>query len=605
MLRHVVFAVASFILAAPQAHAAVVGHLQDIENIDFVRDVAYNPASPAFYAVTIDSANGNALRAFEYDETSGLAALIASYTVEDLAPGLDGADFSPHEVVVSPNGAQVYVSGFFGDPQSDELPFSASIMRFDVLNNGELLYRDRIAVASSEAIAISDTGRLLAVSGNGDVAIVEVATDGALRLVEDVEIGQGFFGRTNLLNLSFNNDATQLYASSATTDARLMIIDIDADDNTLSLLQAYVSEESTSSSVNSDSELVIDGFPAGVAVFSPDGQFLYSNGGSESNEISVYSVDDNGLLTYSQSVFNEDPPFSISADALFTANGTFYYRTDSITDNLSVWKHDPTTGGLSPLGALEFSGSTFPGLDQSQTVATSPGDNFLVSAGPRGISIFDTRVDLDVVKQVASSTGNTLEYNISITNNGPSDATNIVVEDPLPAELAFGDVVVNESNAACSLSVNVVSCVFEFLADTSTESMTVIAEIVDESSPSIVNTASAEADQNERDTTNNSDSVTTSSATETDTSDPESIDDGVGSGSSGGGGLPSVLLLLAVMITRISRSLIPLRAVSRFLTRYLSKSSSNGNRDSNSMPSSLISTCCSSLTPSRPPASPM
>ena len=62
-----------------------------------------------------------------------------------------------------------------------------------------------------------------------------------------------------------------------------------------------------------------------------------------------------------------------------------------------------------------------------------------------------TSADLSVVKTVSPNPGQVgvpLSYRLAVTNNGPAAATNVTVNDPLPAGVAF--VSSTPSQGACS-----------------------------------------------------------------------------------------------------------------------------------------------------------
>lgn len=57
-----------------------------------------------------------------------------------------------------------------------------------------------------------------------------------------------------------------------------------------------------------------------------------------------------------------------------------------------------------------------------------------------GITVFDVTTDLTVEKKSSSNsvaTSSAYSYTITVTNNGASDATNIIVTDTLPTDVSF------------------------------------------------------------------------------------------------------------------------------------------------------------------------
>src|SRR5207253_4450212 len=89
----------------------------------------------------------------------------------------------------------------------------------------------------------------------------------------------------------------------------------------------------------------------------------------------------------------------------------------------------PLTVACSPA-----SGSTFP--VGKTVVSCSATDSY----GQKSTKTFDVTVpdaaDVEIVKKASASSvivGGTLTYTLTVTNHGPSDATNMSINDPLPA----------------------------------------------------------------------------------------------------------------------------------------------------------------------------
>jgi 6-phosphogluconolactonase len=95
-----------------------------------------------------------------------------------------------------------------------------------------------------------------------------------------------------------------------------------------------------------------DGFSgqtAGAAIhLSPDGRFLYASNRLETNEINIYSVNqETGLLTFvaRQSTFGKNP-----RDFAIDPTGRFLIVANQGSDNMWVFKIDQTTGKLNQTG---------------------------------------------------------------------------------------------------------------------------------------------------------------------------------------------------------------------------------------------------------------
>jgi uncharacterized repeat protein (TIGR01451 family) len=123
--------------------------------------------------------------------------------------------------------------------------------------------------------------------------------------------------------------------------------------------------------------------------------------------------------------------------------------------------------------------------------------------------------DLAIVKTGPASAlpGDTLAYTIVVTNNGPSDAANVVADDALPAGTTF------VSNAGACTSAY--PCALGSLASGASATITtsVLVPAGYSGPPTLVNTASVASDTPDPDNTNNQDSaLTTLGATSADVS---------------------------------------------------------------------------------------
>ncbi len=104
-----------------------------------------------------------------------------------------------------------------------------------------------------------------------------------------------------------------------------------------------------------------------------------------------------------------------------------------------------------------------------------------------------TASDLAITKTApaTATAGSSFSYTINVTNNGPSNATTVVVTDPLPAGIAF----VSSSPVACTGAPNL-SCTIGSLANGASSSFSITVNVPANFAPSTIsNTASVKADQ--------------------------------------------------------------------------------------------------------------
>jgi uncharacterized repeat protein (TIGR01451 family) len=115
-----------------------------------------------------------------------------------------------------------------------------------------------------------------------------------------------------------------------------------------------------------------------------------------------------------------------------------------------------------------------------------------------------TKATNDPGSDNAFAQGETLTYTITVTNNGPLQATNVVVTDPLPAGYTFSSV---SPGASCSHSAGTVTCNYASMNSGASNVITINGTI-GVSQTQLVNTASATATQPDNNTANNSATAT-------------------------------------------------------------------------------------------------
>ncbi len=124
-----------------------------------------------------------------------------------------------------------------------------------------------------------------------------------------------------------------------------------------------------------------------------------------------------------------------------------------------------------------------------------------VTQGPANTDLAITKTDSPDPVTVGSN----LTYTITVTNNGPFDATGVTMTDPLPAEVTF--VFATPSQGTCSESAGTVTCVLGSLANGTNSTVEIVATPTVPGT--ITDTATVAGDQFDPDPANNTATETT------------------------------------------------------------------------------------------------
>jgi uncharacterized repeat protein (TIGR01451 family) len=177
------------------------------------------------------------------------------------------------------------------------------------------------------------------------------------------------------------------------------------------------------------------------------------------------------------------------------------------------------TVSLSPSGPQTVTSGADVGYSETISVAaTNPGGttlqctvDFLLNGLPGGpdftqtVSVTVNGADLAVVKTGPAQVteGNNLTYQLVATNNGPANATGVVVSDTLPSNSTFVS-----ASAGCTEAAGVVSCTVGSLANGASTGFD-ITVTAGSAGTSLTNTASISGDQFDPDGSNNTSTVVT------------------------------------------------------------------------------------------------
>jgi len=158
-------------------------------------------------------------------------------------------------------------------------------------------------------------------------------------------------------------------------------------------------------------------------------------------------------------------------------------------------------------------GVTAPGAPGAVTNQVTIAGNEPDSNDSNNISLATTtvegRADVSITKDAPGSVnaGSTLQYELTVTNDGPSRAPNVSVLDTLPGAVTF--VSSTTSHGTCSHSGGTVSCSLGTVANGASATITIDVIPTQTSSGSIDNSATVSTSDTDPDTSNNTDSAST------------------------------------------------------------------------------------------------
>ena len=218
-------------------------------------------------------------------------------------------------------------------------------------------------------------------------------------------------------------------------------------------------------------------------------------------------------ITYTQSVTNNGPAAATTVS--FTQSTPPNTTFQSITTPAGWTCTTPAVGATGTItctiATLALNASAAFTLVLQVNAATASGTNIADTATATSSNIVpsltsNTAVAAVVVANANSATiaivktampsptvaeGDTLTYTIGITNNGPSSATNVIVTDPLPADVTYLSFTTSSGN--CSEAGGTVTCLLGSMANGGTATITILTLA---GAPGIAtNTASVVADQ--------------------------------------------------------------------------------------------------------------
>ncbi len=236
------------------------------------------------------------------------------------------------------------------------------------------------------------------------------------------------------------------------------------------------------------------------------------------NVASPTSVAAGGNVTYAQSVTNNGPAAATSP--------SFTQTTPPNTNFQSIvapgWScTTPAVGAAGTITCtaatlafnatatftlvLQVNAGTASGTNIAETATASATDivpNLTTNSATATVIVASAGIaDMAIVKTASPSptvaSGDTITYTLTVTNNGPSTATNVIVTDPLPSDVSF----ISATPATCTNADGTVTCLLGTMTNGATVTPTIL---VLAGAPGLaVNKATVSADQTDLNPLNN------------------------------------------------------------------------------------------------------
>lgn len=573
--RHVIGSMSIIVLLGVMAPAAAstLGFVQQFDDPnDSNGDYHYFPTGVDISAdgkhVYLSSQIDDAITVFARD--AGTGRLTQAGNVRQEVDGVDGLH-SAQDVVVSPDGNHVYaiglgkgsttsaiytsLAGFTRDPQTGLLT-KADLRQAVGATNSNMTGNINVSFDSTYAkLAFSPDGYFLYVSAfnsNNVMVFQRAAANGVLTYVE--ALSGNVNGSASIDNITFargitvSPDGKNVYVTGGSLHlgpggGAITAFSRDAVSGKLTLLSSVVNNEGGVSGLGDPREVIV----------SPDGKYVYVAAWGD-KDVVVFSRAANGELTFVEKVDYIDGTGAWNVlwgaeSMVFSPNGRFLYVGTGIAKSVAVLRRDENTGRLTRVG---YEGDGVNGLTLGEVVSVAianDGRHLYVATDQRidGITVFNTTADLSIIKQDnvdPVAPGAAFTYTLTVTNNGPADAQNVVVSDSLPAGMTLANAQVAVPGMTCTADVGTVTCPVGNLAigAAANVSLQVNAPAVD---GSVTNTASASADQIDDQLTNNSDSEATQVGDGTTQAGNGAA---ASTGSSGGGGWDLWIASLAILL---------------------------------------------------------
>ncbi len=335
--------------------------------------------------VDLPAGNGRGIHLFQVDRATGA-----------LSPrGVFESPTSPNCLVFNAAGTRMYSTNETEKKGGNE---AGSISAFAINRaDGQLTLLNTVSSggAGPTYISLHPSGRFVLVANyfGGSIAVIPILPDGSLGVASDIKKDAGRIGPTKATNAppgSFaisGHDVTHAHMIAADASGRFVI------STDLGLDQILVWKFDDRTGVLSPNSPHTIALPPGDGprhfCWHPNGHWLYSLQ-EEGSNIVLFDYDaDAGRLTARQTISSLPPGFagsSFSSEILVSQDGKFVYAGNRLHDGIACFS-------ISENGTLTFTGEEWTRGDYPRSFNFDPAGSFLYSCNQRGDNVTSFRID--------------------------------------------------------------------------------------------------------------------------------------------------------------------------------------------------------------------
>jgi trimeric autotransporter adhesin len=416
-----------------------------VEGLGGIMAVTLSPDGQQVYATGFSD---NTLIVLTRNTNNG--QLSFAQVLKDDTNDIDGLGQASN-LTTSPEGEFIYVTGFSDNAVAvfSRESISNTLTFIEVHKKGT---NDVDGLGG--ALAVTATENHVYVASHGDDAIALFNRDpesGKLTFVEAIRIEEAGQQLDGANALTVTPDGQHLLVTCANNNS-LAVFSRDTSSGQLSLIQTLKDDKTGGEGLDSPTAVIV----------SADGQHVYTTSGGSDNALSVFKrTPETGLLTFLEK--HQDDLGGVDglneASALTLSSDGLYIYVASRGDNaVAAFRRQADTGTLSFVETIRDSVDGVEGLSGARSIALSPSGVHLYVAGfsDNALAVLsramaDLSIDLSDSEDPIK-VGENLPYRITVTNNGPHQATKIKLENSLPKPISL--ISFSPSQGRCTASGN-------------------------------------------------------------------------------------------------------------------------------------------------------